>query len=89
MKLISASECRATLHHYSTKALAVLGGLQGAWMLIDPSIKADLPPGVGRAIAVVTFTVAILGLLGKFIDQTPSGALPPPAPPLSDQDPPP
>ena len=66
----------AALKHYSTIALGMAGGLQGVWAGLPDSIKTDLPKSVGQAVAWVTLAVAVLGLGGKFIDQTPKEPTP-------------
>jgi hypothetical protein len=72
MKLVE--NAKQVWHHYSTIALGMAGGLQGAWASIPESIKTDLPDTVPKVVAWVTFAVAMLGLGGKFIDQTPKDA---------------
>lgn len=57
--------------HYSTVALGVAGGLQGAWATLPDSIKNDLPKSLGQVVAWITLAVLLLGLAGKFVDQTP------------------
>jgi hypothetical protein len=64
-------DCKAVWKHYSTIALSMAGSLQGLWAMLDDATKANLPPGVGHAVAWITFTVALGGLAGKFIDQSP------------------
>lgn len=59
-------------HHYSTIAMGMAGGLQGAWATVPDSIKSDLPSTVGKAVAWITLGVLLLGLGGKFIAQPPS-----------------
>lgn len=68
MKLVD--DCKGAWRHYSTKALALAAGLQGAWMSIDSSIKADLPQSVHQVVGYVVLAVAALGLGGKFVDQS-------------------
>lgn len=68
MKLVD--DCKGAWRHYSTKALALAGALQGAWLGIPDEIKADLPHTVAKVVAWVVFVVAALGLGGKFVDQT-------------------
>ena len=72
MKLID--NARAAWKHYSTIALTAASGLQGAWLSIPDAIKENLPVTVAQAVAWITFVVAVLGLGGKFIDQTPKDA---------------
>ena len=72
MKLVD--NAKQVWRHYSTIALTMAGGLQGAWVGMPDSIKADLPDTVGKAVAWITFAIAIFGLGGKFIDQTPKDA---------------
>lgn len=68
MKLISNPA--AAWKHYSTIALTTAGSLQGLWAGMPESIKQDLPDTVGKAVAWITFVVALLGLGGKFVDQS-------------------
>lgn len=72
MKIVE--NARAVWRHYSTIALSFASGLQGVWLGIPDSIKSDLPHAVGQAVAWITLAVALLGLGGKFIDQTPKDA---------------
>lgn len=72
MKLVE--DCKGVWRHYSTIALGMAAGLQGMWAQLPDSIKADLPPTVGQAVAWITFTVAVGGLAGKFIAQPPKDA---------------
>jgi hypothetical protein len=65
---------RAVWHHYSTIALGMAGGLQGVWASLPDNLKSNLPESVGQAVAWVTFAVAVAGLGGKFVDQTPKDA---------------
>jgi hypothetical protein len=69
MKLID--NWKAALGHYSTKALAMAAGLQGVWAGLPDWVHAELPHSVGHTVAWVTFSVAVLGLGGKFVDQSP------------------
>jgi len=72
MKLIKNT--RAVLHHYSTIALGMAGSLQGGWASLPIDLKNNLPASVGQAVAWITFAVAVAGLGGKFVDQTPKDA---------------
>lgn len=56
-------------HHYSTIAMGIAGGLQGAWATVPDAIKADLPSTVGKTVAWITLAVLVLGLGGKFVKQ--------------------
>lgn len=69
MKLVA--NVKAVWRHYSTIALGMAGGLQGVWASLPDSVHDNLPKSVGSAVAWITFAVAVLGLGGKFIDQTP------------------
>ena len=69
MKLVD--NVKAVWRHYSTIALAMAGSLQGAWATLPDAIKATLPPEIGQAVAWITLGVLVLGLGGKFVDQTP------------------
>ena len=72
MKLVD--NAKQVWRHYSTIALSMAAGLQGMWAGMPDSIKADLPDTVGKAVAWVTFMVAMFGLGGKFIVQAPKDA---------------
>jgi hypothetical protein len=61
---------KAALKHYSTIALGMAGSLQGVWASLPDQVHADLPVSVGKAVAWITFTFAIGGLAGKFVDQS-------------------
>ena len=69
MKLVD--DIKEVWTHYSTIAMAMAGSLQGAWATLPDSVKATLPPEVGQAVAWITLAVLVLGLGGKFVDQTP------------------
>lgn len=69
MKLVD--DCKGAWRHYSTKALVLAGGLQGMWAGLPDAVHSALPDTVGKAVAWITFGVAMLGLGGKFVDQTP------------------
>jgi hypothetical protein len=60
--------------HYSTIALTAASGLQGAWISIPDAIKTGLPELVGHAVSWIVFAIAMLGLFGKFVKQTPTDA---------------
>ena len=72
MKLID--NAKAAWRHYSTIALGILTGLGGAWASIPDSVKAALPGWVSQAVAWAIVAVAVFGLGGKFVDQTPKDA---------------
>ena len=69
MKLVD--NVKQVWHHYSTIAMGIAGGLQGAWATVPDAIKADLPATVGKVVAWITLAVLVLGLGGKFVSQTP------------------
>lgn len=74
MKLIANAKRAWT--HYSTIALGMAGSLQAAWASLPDAVHADLPPSVGKAVAWITLTIAVGGLAGKFVDQTPKDPAP-------------
>lgn len=74
MKLVD--DIRGIWHHYSTIALGMAGGLQGVWASFPESLKTDLPGWVPQVVAWVTFVIAIGGIGGKFIAQTPKEPTP-------------
>lgn len=69
MKLIS--NVKAAWTHYSTIALGVAASIQGTWAALPDFFKLGLPALFEQGISWVTFSVAILGMVGKFIDQSP------------------
>lgn len=69
MKLVD--DWKAVWKHYSTIALGMAGSLQGVWAGLPDSVRDDLPRSFGQGVAWITVAVAALGLVGKFIDQTP------------------
>ena len=69
MKLIDKP--RVIWRHFSTWALTVGGGLQAVWLGIPETLRADLPQWTGQAVAWITLAVAMWGLGGKVIDQSP------------------
>lgn len=60
---------RDALTHYSTKALALGAGIQGAWLIFPEDWKDDLGAGVVTWMARLTAAVLVAGLVGKFIEQ--------------------
>ena len=62
---------RRVLRHFSTWAMTFGGGLQAVWLGLPDSIRADLPANAGRIVAWITLVVAVWGLGGKVVDQTP------------------
>jgi hypothetical protein len=69
MKLID--EPKRIWRHFSTWALTVGGALQGVWLGIPDSIRGDLPHYAGQAVAWITLVVAVWGIGGKVVDQSP------------------
>lgn len=69
MKIIS--DARSIWKHYSTQALVLVGSLQGTWAALPDGVRDSLPKNVGVAIAWITLVVAVLGIGGKLVDQTP------------------
>lgn len=69
MKIVD--NAKQVWHHYSTIAMGVAGGLQGVWAAMPDNLKSELPKSVGQAVAWITLGVLVLGLGGKFVDQTP------------------
>jgi hypothetical protein len=55
--------------HYSTGALLAVGALQGIWAATPQSWIDALPKSVSAGMAYVTMTVAVVGVMGKFIKQ--------------------
>lgn len=69
MKLVD--DAKEVWRHYSTIALGMAGGLQGVWASLPDAVRDDLPKSVGQAVAWITLGIAVAGLAGKFVDQTP------------------
>ena len=67
---------RAALRHYSTIALAVATTLQSSLAgLPQEVIDSPLPfteATIGQLLVALSVCVVLLGLIGKFIDQTPA-----------------
>ena len=68
MKLID--DIRGAWRHYSTQALAMGAALQGVWVAFPDDLKAALGPDAVVVVAKVTAVILVLGLLGKFVDQS-------------------
>ena len=68
MKIID--NARDSFRHYSTIALTAASGLQGAWLGIPDAIKANLPVTVGQAVSWISLAIVVLGLFGKFVNQS-------------------
>lgn len=56
---------RTVLKHYSTWALGLIGSFSTLWAA-SPEFQALLPP---KWVVVITFSLAVLGLIGKFLKQ--------------------
>ena len=57
--------------HYSTQALALGVGIQGACAVFPDDLKAGLGADIVPWVSRVTAVILLWGLVGKFIDQTP------------------
>jgi len=68
MKLIETPH--AAFKHYSLIALGAIGTLQGTWLALPESVQALIPHG-STVMAYATIAAAVLGAVGKFIDQSP------------------
>jgi hypothetical protein len=55
--------------HYSTGALLAVGAIQGIWAATPQAWIDVLPKVLNSVMAYATITVAILGVIGKFIKQ--------------------
>lgn len=71
MKIVNDAGSR--LKHYSTQALALGVGIQGAWAVFPDDLKAGLGPEIVPWVSRITALVLLWGLIGKFVDQTPKG----------------
>lgn len=71
MKLVKNP--KRILRHFSTWAMTTAGGLQAVWLAIPESMRADLPKRAGEVVAWITLVIAIWGIGGKVVDQTPKG----------------
>ena len=74
MKITFISDPKAVWRHYSTIALSFAASIQGVWAALPEHVKNNLPQTISEWVAWVTFLTAMLGLAGKFIDQTPKEA---------------
>ena len=68
MKIID--NARDSFRHYSTIALTAASGLQGAWLGIPDAIKANMPVTVGQAVSWISLAIVVMGLFGKFVNQS-------------------
>lgn len=55
--------------HYSTGALLAVGAIQGVWAATPQAWINELPSSFSSIMAYSTMTVALLGVVGKFIKQ--------------------
>lgn len=55
--------------HYSTGALLAVGAIQGVYAATPQKWVDELPNGFNSAMAYSTMTIALLGVIGKFIKQ--------------------
>jgi hypothetical protein len=55
--------------HYSTGALLAVGAIQGVWAATPQAWIEELPHAVSKGMAYSTMTIALLGVIGKFIKQ--------------------
>ena len=55
--------------HYSTGALLAVGAIQGVYAATPQKWIDELPNGFNSAMAYSTMTIALLGVVGKFIKQ--------------------
>ena len=67
MKLVD--NVREVWRHYSTGALLAVGAIQGIWAATPQAWIDTLPKSVSSGMAYVTMTVAVLGVMGKYIKQ--------------------
>ncbi len=64
---------KQTLSAYSTWALTAAAAVPAFWLSVPEEVKALLPTDT---LAVVSAIVALSGLAGRFIDQTPPPKIP-------------
>lgn len=69
MKLVD--NAKGAWRHYSTQALAAGASLPAAWEAIPDDLKVAFPPSTIHWVARITGIVCVMGLVGKFIDQSP------------------
>lgn len=55
--------------HYSTGALLAVGAIQGVYAATPQKWIEELPNGFNSMMAYGTMTIALLGVIGKFIKQ--------------------
>ena len=66
MKLID--NWREALKAYSTWALGAVVAIPALWLQVPDELKALIP---AQGMAKITVLVAVAGLIGRFVDQTP------------------
>ena len=55
----------------SLNCMTLAGAVQGAWVYIPADMKSTVPPNL---VGGVTIALLVLGVLGRFIQQSPSAA---------------
>lgn len=55
--------------HYSTGCLLAVGAIQGVYAATPQKWIDELPDGFNSVMAYSTMTIALLGVIGKFIKQ--------------------
>lgn len=64
-------DCRGAWRHYSTQALAFVASVGMTWHSLPDWVTTQLPDWVPKTVAWGMTIVALAGLGGKFIDQSP------------------
>jgi hypothetical protein len=72
VKLID--DCRGPWRHYSTQALAFVASVGVTWHSLPDWVTSQLPGWVAKVVAWGMTLVAVGGLFGKFVSQTPKDA---------------
>lgn len=64
-------DCKGAWRHYSTRALAFVAGIGLTWHGLPDWVTSQLPAWTGKVAAYSMTAAAVIGLVGKFVDQTP------------------
>jgi len=67
MKLID--QPKDVLRHFSTWALFAVAAVQGAWLILPDTLRADLPAHTGAWVEYFVLLASAWGLGGKVVQQ--------------------
>ena len=60
---------KEVLRHFSTWALFMVALVQGAWLVMPDTLRADLPAHTGAWVEYFVLLASTWGVGGKFVDQ--------------------